>query len=85
MQYIPTKLNSKTIALDKADNWQECLDYAIKHKLNVVFDDVTNSDVIRVMYEFQNKGFEINLSEIKAIKTDGSKENRIICEFVNGQ
>ena len=39
MKYIPAKLGKNVIALDKTDEWKECLDYAIKHNCDVVYDD----------------------------------------------
>lgn len=48
---------------------EKCLDYVIKHNLEAVYDDIKNSDAMKVMYNFQKQGFKIDLSEIEVYKT----------------
>lgn len=83
MKYIPVKLGKNIIVLDKTDEWKECLDYAIKHNCDVVYDDIKNTDAVKVMYNFQEQGFKIDLSEIEVYKTDGTIEKIINCRFIN--
>ena len=83
MKYIPAKLGKNVIALDKTDEWKECLDYAIRCNCDVIYDDLKNASAIEVMYKFQNEGFDIDLSEIEVRKTDGTVEKVINCRFNN--
>lgn len=83
MKYIPTKLGKNIIALDRTEEWKECLDYAIKHNYDVVYDDLNNANAITIMYKFQREGFNIDLSEIEVRKTDSTIEKIIVCKFIN--
>lgn len=82
MQYIPIKLSKKIVELNKTCEWKECLNYAIKHNCDVIYDDIKNTDAVKVMYNFQKQGFRIDLSEIEVLKTDGTIEKIINCMFV---
>ena len=83
MKYIPIKLGKNVIALDKTNEWKECLDYAIKHNCDVIYDDLKNVNTIEVMYKFQSKGFNVELSEIEVHKIDKTIEKVINCRFNN--
>lgn len=83
MSYKPTMIYKNIIILTKTDEWKGCLEYAIKKGYDVIYDDLKNPDAIKVMYNFQNKGFGIELSEIEAHKTDGTMEQIINCRFIN--
>lgn len=83
MSYKPTTVYKNTIILTKTDEWKDCLEYAIKKGYDVIYDDVKNTDAVRVMFNFQKQGFKIDLSEIEVHKTDGTIEKIINCRFIN--
>lgn len=87
-KYIPKfdKDDQELLILDTIFNVEGCLEYAIKHNMNVLFTDTTSTSSVKVMMEFQKRGFIHKLYEKPSYAPDGIElESKIMCLFENAK
>lgn len=83
-EYIPKfdKENKELLILDTVFRAEECMEYAIRHNMNVLFTNTTSTSSVKVMMNFQKNGFNYKLYEKPAYAPDGTElEPEVFCLF----
>lgn len=81
MRYIPT-IENDLLILDKTILWKNCLDYAIAHKLNVLYTDTTSTSSVEVIMAFKKAGYQHELYEMPVSAPGGIElDPKIFCRF----
>ncbi|EXG87773.1 hypothetical protein K413DRAFT_4672 [Clostridium sp. ASBs410] len=83
MGYIPVfeEGDSNTLLLDHSF-YDECLEYADAHKLNVLYTDTTCTGSVETIMEFKKRGYSYKLYEVPQFAPGGLKlSNKIYCKF----
>lgn len=74
------KVIKNELIIDNMFDWQECLDYAVEHKYDVITNEVHSSNFPEMALDFQKAGYLISFGE--TINLTGSlKLNRIYAKF----
>lgn len=84
MKYFPlfADENPDTLLLDKTMQWKDCVEYAMKHNMNVLYTDTTSTSSVEVIMGFQKSGFVYELYEVPQIAPGGIELNpKVYCRF----
>lgn len=73
------KNNRELLILDNLFTAQDCLTYASRHNLNVLFTATTSASSVEVMMQFKKKGYDMDMYEKKMYAPDGLEVNPQIC------
>lgn len=84
MKYFPLFTDGDTdmLLLDKTMQWIDCMDYAMKHNMNVLYTDTTSTSSVEVIMGFQKNGFVYELYEVPQFAPGGIELNpKVYCRF----
>lgn len=76
-KYVPKfdKEDRDLLILDNLFVVDDCVEYASRHNLNVLFTETTSASSVEAMMAFRKKGYEIELFEKENRAPDGIKLN----------
>lgn len=83
-KYIPKfdKEDKELLILDDLFTSDECLDYADKHNMDVLFTETTSTSSVRIIMDFQKRGFKHELYEEKVFAPGGLElDPKVVCRF----
>lgn len=79
-KYIPkfNKEDRELLVLNNIFAVDDCVEYASRHNLNVLFTETTSSSSVEAMMAFKKNGYNIEIFEKENYSPDGLKLNPLI-------